>query len=479
MYYNGLVVKKTSNYSIVLTDTNEYYRIKNKANIKVTSKILFLEEDIIKNSREIGTMSTLKKFAMVASLILCLTLTMIIVPKLPSETIFALVSVDINPSIDITVSKNSTVIELIPLNEMAKEVINKEMVGKELTEVINDIILMSQELNYLSDSNNNVLISCASLEENNIDALSNSITDYIKNDSSLNKDLIVIYLESDPLTAKQSLEEKISLGKLEVSHLTHIDEAKELSVKEMLNNKAIGDVILTKVVIEDEAPVIEIENENETLLKEIDELLEELSYFSITITPIQNFLFKAKTELMLESPNYDALIIEAKELIDQYSDEEPDDDSDIDSDEEDLEGDADDENNDLDDVDDLDDQDDVNDQDDYNNHDVNNHDDNNNDDNNHDDNNNDDNNHDDNDHDDNNHDDNDHDNDHDDNDHDDNDHDDNNHNDNNHDDNNNDDNNHNDNNHDDNNNDDNNHDDNNHNDNNHDNNNDNNHDDNN
>ena len=52
----------------------------------------------------------------------------------------SIITLDINPSIEIHLNEENKVIKLIPINDDAKEVINDELIGKDYNEAVTNII---------------------------------------------------------------------------------------------------------------------------------------------------------------------------------------------------------------------------------------------------------------------------------------------------------------------------------------------------
>ena len=131
--FKGVVLDIKNEYAIVLTDSGEYHRIKRKGSMSIGKKIYFFKEDIVNR--------VVKKNKVIYKLIAaCIILSLIIAYQIPNYSTYAIVSVDINPSLDLRVNKNDIVIGIITFNEEAKEIVNNEMIGSEITIVLEAII---------------------------------------------------------------------------------------------------------------------------------------------------------------------------------------------------------------------------------------------------------------------------------------------------------------------------------------------------
>ncbi|MGM0826929.1 MAG: anti-sigma factor domain-containing protein [Bacillota bacterium] len=97
---------------------------------------------------------------------------------LQSNQAYAYVSVDINPSMELTLNKKQQVIEITPYNHDAKVLIKELGNWEELdvSEVTEKIFLLCEELGYLND-NQNVLITSSFLEDTNSESEDELITE--------------------------------------------------------------------------------------------------------------------------------------------------------------------------------------------------------------------------------------------------------------------------------------------------------------
>jgi hypothetical protein len=128
MKYQGIAISLTKNKAIVTTDDFQCFYIKRAPTIYVGKEVEFTDEDIIKKRL------TLTKLIMVAA---CVAILFGIVSIsnlvgingrngiLSDQKVFAYVDVDINPSLEIGIDSKGNVLRLVPLNEDAKIIIDK------------------------------------------------------------------------------------------------------------------------------------------------------------------------------------------------------------------------------------------------------------------------------------------------------------------------------------------------------------------
>lgn len=80
--------------------------------------------------------------------------------KAPDNKVFATVSIDVNPSLEIKINKEEKVLDVIPLNDDAKKVIgDMDFEGASMELTVNALIGSMYRLGYLDDEHRTVLVS--------------------------------------------------------------------------------------------------------------------------------------------------------------------------------------------------------------------------------------------------------------------------------------------------------------------------------
>lgn len=101
--------------------------------------------------------------AAAAAAVLLLTVGAIIgavVHKAPDNKVFATVSIDVNPSLEIKINKEELVLEVIPLNDDAKKVIgDMDFKGASMELTVNALIGSMYRLGYLDEEHRTILVS--------------------------------------------------------------------------------------------------------------------------------------------------------------------------------------------------------------------------------------------------------------------------------------------------------------------------------
>jgi hypothetical protein len=254
----AVIMKITKNYAIILTDDGNYQRIILKDHMSVGQKILFVKEDLLEKQAKKPITNKIVAISVVAVMLIA----MFVGFDFNVPATFALISIDINPSLDIKIDENQNVLEIIPLNNEAEDITDKQMIGQNVFIIIDEIITNAEYRNYLTDENNHILISSADLDNDSDHTLAELITSHLENDLKINTNIKVIYIESDKETAKDSIDKGISLGRLELSKITKDEKTKTESVTEIVKNEAIIEQV----------HILDDKEDLEELLKNIERL---------------------------------------------------------------------------------------------------------------------------------------------------------------------------------------------------------------
>ncbi len=195
----------------------------------------------------------LKKFsiATLATVSLALVFSAVVLPR--RSTSYAMVSIDINPSMDIKITGENLVEEIIPLNEEALAIIDDTMIGEDIFVVMEEIIANAKIEKYLNDENNNILISSTELENTISEALGIELNEYLAEELEVPDNIRLLYLESDDATAAESQATGVSLGRLELAKVTGDDDALEDNITEFVSGEQNDLMLAGNVLIEDDS----------------------------------------------------------------------------------------------------------------------------------------------------------------------------------------------------------------------------------
>lgn len=244
MIYRGCIVRIEKDFAIIMTDTMEYLKIIKRDGLSVGNKIIFVEEDIYQEKQ-----NSLKHIGLIAAvfILLILSMTSISNQSYVSNAV-AIVSLDINPSIEFEVDKRNKVINVIPINEEAEELLDRDLVGSNIEKAIAIIIYDAKERDYITEERNSILISTAVTKDDfhiDTEKFEMDIKNQLKEDPTL-QDVNLIYVESNKKNLVEANKEHVSIGKYEVykqlkekDNKITLKQIKKMKVQEIVNKDII------------------------------------------------------------------------------------------------------------------------------------------------------------------------------------------------------------------------------------------------
>lgn len=160
---------------------------------------------------------------------------------------YSYVSMDINPSVEIILNRYERVLDVQPLNEDGKKIINHNyhFMHKKVDDAISELINGAHEANYLKDNDNNeIFITVSAPKPQAAQEIGRYVREYAAaglKQSNINANVTV---EGVTIQKRvQAKKEHISVGKLllleqlqKVSPAANIDEVKDKSVKDIIEN---------------------------------------------------------------------------------------------------------------------------------------------------------------------------------------------------------------------------------------------------
>lgn len=173
----GIIMKVSKNYITVLSELGQYEKLKPKSNASVGQQIFYFKQDLysLRNKKMFKFASVAAAFLIVITMFTLLQYDSIFV----NAKTYAIVTVDINPSIEISIDKDNKVLGIKSLNDDGTKIISKTMIGKSLNEVL-DYILQNAKANGYLLKQGSVLIATAIVSK---DSVQNDVygTDNINN----------------------------------------------------------------------------------------------------------------------------------------------------------------------------------------------------------------------------------------------------------------------------------------------------------
>ncbi|WP_168198349.1 anti-sigma factor domain-containing protein [Crassaminicella thermophila] len=279
MVYRGCVIKIEDDFVVVLTDKTQYIKVKKKDGLDVGKRIIFVKEDIYKEKKV-----TYKSFGMIAAIFMAMIFSVTLIGNLNiSYGAAAVVSVDINPSIELEINKRNEVIKVTPLNEDGKELICEELKGKLIEEAIFVIITNAKQKNFITKEKNSILISTTVIKDDlkeKTKALENAIEEKIKQEKKLDG-INIIYVEGNKKDLKEAKKQQISIGKYEVYKQSKeknpkitLQQIKDMKVQEIAE-KRIGKLKVKEVKIHKDKKDKKLDEKIENHKNDMKEIKEE------------------------------------------------------------------------------------------------------------------------------------------------------------------------------------------------------------
>lgn len=215
MVYRGCVLSLEKDYAVVMTEEAEYIKVNMKNGLIVGKQILFMEDDIYREKR--STPLYMLKYAAVFAIVLLAAVFQIYINGVykSDKIVAAIVTLDINPSIEIEINNEGRAISLIPLNEDGAVISDKSMTGKPIYNVISELLKNAEAKEYFKSGDNFVLISMAPLTDGlniNLSDLEVNIRNMISGSDEL-KTINIVYASSDRAGLEEARLNKISIGR--------------------------------------------------------------------------------------------------------------------------------------------------------------------------------------------------------------------------------------------------------------------------
>ncbi|KZD36142.1 hypothetical protein B4081_1794 [Bacillus cereus] len=155
----GIVMDIKKHSVVVLTPNGEFITCKRKGDSCIIGEEISFDEQEQK-APHFSIPSFLKPASI---LVACFLFAVLFFYNQPEEKVFAYVSVDINPSLEVSVTKDFRVIDLQACNDDGRRILKelKQWENKQLQEVIRTIIKQSQEDKYLTNDKQVMLTAVA------------------------------------------------------------------------------------------------------------------------------------------------------------------------------------------------------------------------------------------------------------------------------------------------------------------------------
>ncbi|MDF2985580.1 MAG: hypothetical protein K0R50_1090 [Eubacterium sp.] len=249
--FKGSILELNNKQAIVLTDKCEFISIKRLPEMFVGQQLAFKKSDIKRRTK-----SYIRYAALIASIFVLALISLLYFQVYNTNTVFAYIDVDINPSLEFKIDNNSNVLGVKALNSDARTLLKELQLKKiPVKEAISKVIEASKELGFISTEKNNEVLVSATLES---EQSNKSNTDKDKTLDTILSDIKTIsvqvgtenlkpeVLKVTPENRKSAVKNDISMGRYELykkikqknPEIT-IEKAKSERVSEMLDKAAV------------------------------------------------------------------------------------------------------------------------------------------------------------------------------------------------------------------------------------------------
>ncbi|AKL96852.1 anti-sigma factor [Clostridium aceticum] len=250
MQHKGCVMELREETMVVMTEQCSFYEIQKRKNIQEGMEIEFYEKEIVLHKNQ-----TLRTFSLVAAAVLLLIITSVYGLKSwnTANQLMAVVTIDINPSIQLEVNNKNQVLKAIAVNKEAETLSLDALEKKPFQEAFQLLLRELREKGYvLKEQENYVLIATVFLQEEEIETEKfRKMIEATKEEVELEalkqgEKIEVITIEATEDLLMTAREEKTSVGKLQVYQnlkeykndkidvdTTEEKKVKEIKVKEM------------------------------------------------------------------------------------------------------------------------------------------------------------------------------------------------------------------------------------------------------
>ncbi|MDQ2085857.1 cellulose binding domain-containing protein [Herbivorax sp. ANBcel31] len=269
----GIVVKVQGKSAIVVSEAGLFEMIKYREGMFVGQKVFYSEKDMISKREKYKYL--IPVIAGIASIFI---LMMSYFRFFHTDDVYAYIALDINPSLELIINENSTVIDVVALNEDAEIVINDiNYKGTLLEKVVYDIIRNSKDQGFIVKSDKREIVLISTAFDNTEQPVQNQVFNnkLISNlRSEINKDFyydVDIQLMEVPINKRHlASETKVSMAKYliyekakEKGNDISIDVLKSASLNELIEE---GDIDINKLTLK-----IDEHEENKPTPKETPE----------------------------------------------------------------------------------------------------------------------------------------------------------------------------------------------------------------
>ncbi|ABR46331.1 hypothetical protein Amet_0088 [Alkaliphilus metalliredigens QYMF] len=242
----GCVMEIRKNTMVIMTDDCLFTEIKKKRQAEVGTEILFHSTEIVNPKK-----GKIQPWMLMAASVLLVLITSLYGINLwqMNYQVHALLTVDINPSIQMEVNANNKVIKVTPLNEDAKTLPLQELKNQSVELALEELVNLSKEQGYIPFGDENyILVARILLKESKanltgLQALIEIGKERIEQTAvEQGESISVVTIEAEVESLKKATEDKISVGKLEMYEKVRATTPEDIDMEE-IKEKSIGEMM--------------------------------------------------------------------------------------------------------------------------------------------------------------------------------------------------------------------------------------------
>lgn len=231
MYSKGIILEIKEKYSLVLKGDSTVVRIRNKENMEVGDTIIFLEEDLYELNKDRKTITN----KIIPILTIAAMLVLLVVPMAKNNMTggaYALMSIDVNPSIEFELDENKKIVNVYGVNDDGKTINLEDLKDKTLEDGIK-ILEQYLSKNY-SDSKEGI-VGFTFINKISNDKYENEVKDTVSKGLNNTKFVYLKGTEEDIAIAR---EKGVSIGRYEA--LCNLDED---TLEDTIENMSVDEIM--------------------------------------------------------------------------------------------------------------------------------------------------------------------------------------------------------------------------------------------
>ena len=262
MWFKGIVMEVKEDYSLVMKEDSQIVRVKNKEGMKKGDINIFLEEDLyeekISNNKN-------KNKIIVSILSIAAVLAIVVLPMMQNNKInsYALVSLDINPSINFELDDDMNIVSIRGINKDGKNLNLESLNGLTLDEGLKKlkIDLENKKYNLSKDS---IIVGFTFLTDKEDNAYENDVKSIIGTEF---KDSKTAFFKGTKENSEVAEQKGMSLGRYEAK-LSMDEDIMEEQIENMSVEEILDLLKNKKNIYLNEEQVEELQDELEDRLED-------------------------------------------------------------------------------------------------------------------------------------------------------------------------------------------------------------------